>query len=237
MTAIINKQVPFFTVCITAYNYSQYIEEAIKSVVEQTYPYWKLVIVDDGSTDNTQEVVEPYLKNEKIEYIRQRNRGLPSARNTGIMNAKGHFMVFLDADDHIAAEYLESIVEEIEHHPHADVIYTDLQHYGNRTDTIRLNASISKETFRAFNPIAYCAAIRLPLLQEIGGYNPKFKLGWEDYSCWIELFLSGASFYHIPLPLFFYHKHGSSMIDTSFKPEAVEFSNKLLHDQYPELYD
>lgn len=226
-----------FTICITAYNYGQYISEAIKSVIEQTYEDWELLIIDDGSSDNTQEVVDSYLKHPKIKYLKQRNRGLPGARNTGIFHAAGDFFVPLDADDKIAPEYLESIAEEIKDHPDADIVYTDMQHYGDRQDTVRLTAPINKETFRAFNPIAYCVAIRLSILKEVGGYNPKFRLGWEDYSLSIELFLSGAHFYHVAIPLFFYHRHGTSMIDTSFKPEAAEFSNGLLRQQYPELYD
>jgi len=222
------------SIIIPAYNYANYIGEAIKACLNQVSPPHEIIVVNDGSPDDTDKAVQPYL--DKIIYIKQGNRGLPAARNTGIMNATGDFILLLDADDLISAFYLESIERTLESEPDADVVYCDLQHIGDRNDRVHLVAPLTKETFRAFNPLSYCSAIRRNALLECGGYNVKMVHGWEDYELWIELFLRGKKFVRIPEAHFYYRKHGNSMIDTSFKPEAVDYSEKLLHKLHPDLY-
>lgn len=82
-----------------AYNASPFIGEAIESVIQQTYAEWELIIVDDGSTDSTCGAVEPFLRDKRIRLIKQQNCGVSKARNTGICNASGQWIAFLDADD------------------------------------------------------------------------------------------------------------------------------------------
>jgi glycosyltransferase involved in cell wall biosynthesis len=88
-------------VIIPAFNTAKYLPFAIESVISQTFQDWEILLVDDGSTDNTAEVVAPYLERlgSKIKYIRQENRGLPAARNTAIKNSTTEFLALLDADD------------------------------------------------------------------------------------------------------------------------------------------
>ncbi len=88
---------PAVSVIIPAYNCSVYLPEAIESVLTQTYTDIEIIVVDDGSTDDTPEVVAPYL--DRIRYIRQSNKGLPAARNTGIRASGGEFVALLDGDD------------------------------------------------------------------------------------------------------------------------------------------
>jgi glycosyltransferase involved in cell wall biosynthesis len=93
------------TVVIPCYNQAHFLGEAIESVLEQTYPHYEIVVVDDGATDNTSEVASRYPG--KVRLIRQENRGLSGARNTGIRHSEGEYMVFLDADDRLLPEALE----------------------------------------------------------------------------------------------------------------------------------
>jgi glycosyltransferase involved in cell wall biosynthesis len=88
-------------VIIPAFNAAKYLPFAIQSVVSQTFDDWRILLVDDGSTDNTPEVVAPFLERlgPKLKYIRQNNRGLPAARNTAIRNSTAEFFALLDADD------------------------------------------------------------------------------------------------------------------------------------------
>ncbi|MCT7989011.1 glycosyltransferase family 2 protein [Laspinema olomoucense] len=85
------------SVIIPVYNGEVYIKQAIKSVFNQTYPHWELIVVDDGSTDNTRQVVEQY--GDKLRYLYQENQGVAAARNRGILEAKGELIAFLDQDD------------------------------------------------------------------------------------------------------------------------------------------
>ena len=96
---------PQTSVVIPAYNCAAFLPETLESVFAQTYRDLEIILVDDGSTDNTPAVVAPYLN--RINYIRQKNGGLPAARNTGIRAAKGEFIALLDADDSWMADKLE----------------------------------------------------------------------------------------------------------------------------------
>jgi len=90
---------PRVSVVITTYNYGLFLPEAIDSVLRQTFKDFEVIVVDDGSTDNTSEVILPYLSNPCLRYIRKENGGQASAKNRGIIESKGEFIAFLDADD------------------------------------------------------------------------------------------------------------------------------------------
>lgn len=92
---------PTFDIIIPAYNAAQYLSIAIESVVAQTFEDWRILLVDDGSTDNTSEIVASFAQQlgPKLQYIRQRNSGLPAARNTAIRHSSAEFLALLDADD------------------------------------------------------------------------------------------------------------------------------------------
>ena len=92
---------PKVDVIIPAYNAARYLPIAIESVVAQTFEDWRILLVDDGSTDNTAEVISPFIERlgPKLEYIKQKNKGLPAARNTAIRHSSAEFLALLDADD------------------------------------------------------------------------------------------------------------------------------------------
>ena len=100
-----------FSIIIPAYNAENSIQKSIDSILNQTYNNYEIIVVNDGSTDNTINLIE---KNSKIKIINQKNLGVSSARNTGIENAKGDFIAFIDADDYIEKNYLEEFNNIIE---------------------------------------------------------------------------------------------------------------------------
>lgn len=102
------------SVIIPAYNCAQYIIETIESVKAQTYPYIEIIIVDDGSTDNTLNIIRPYISNNSIKYFRQSNKGPSSARNRGILLSTGDVIAFLDADDHWLPDKLQQSIDFME---------------------------------------------------------------------------------------------------------------------------
>jgi GT2 family glycosyltransferase len=111
-----------------------------------------------------------------------------------------------------------------------------MTHYGDRSDNVILSSELSDDVFRSFNPLAYCSAIRVSALKEIGGWNVKYVHGWEDYELWVELWERGKKFIRIPEIHFYYNRHGESMIDTSYKPEAVEYSMGLMKRYHPGIF-
>ena len=119
------------SVIIPTYNREQTIERAVKSVLDQTYQDFELIIVDDGSTDHTREKVDAF-KSDKIRYIVQKNAGAAAARNTGIMQARGSVIAFQDSDDFWRPDKLEKQMKALEEND-ADIVFCKLlrHNYGN----------------------------------------------------------------------------------------------------------
>src|SRR3990172_7360951 len=115
---------PKVSVIIPTYNREKYIVETLQSVFEQTFTDYEVIVIDDGSTDNTSVVLKPYL--DRIVYIRKPNGGQGSARNVGIKKAKGEYIAFLDSDDLWLPEKLEIQVRYLDGHPEAGLVFTDM---------------------------------------------------------------------------------------------------------------
>jgi glycosyltransferase involved in cell wall biosynthesis len=113
---------PKVSVIIPAYNGDRFLVDAIESVFNQTYKNYEIIIIDDGSTDNTRTILEPYFN--KISYIYQTNQGVAAARNRGIKEAKGEYIAFLDQDDYFLPEKLEKQVEILDKKPHIGMVHS-----------------------------------------------------------------------------------------------------------------
>lgn len=113
------------SVVIPTYNCHMFIVEAIESVLMQTYNNFEILVVDDGSTDNTKMLLTNYIQNKLIKYIYQDNQGVSVARNTGITNSIGELIAFLDADDALLPHSLEKRVRAFELFPEAEIVFTD----------------------------------------------------------------------------------------------------------------
>lgn len=111
------------SVVIPTYNYGHYINESVDSVLGQTVLPYEIIIVDDGSTDNTEDLIsKDYNDNDKIKYIKKKNGGPASARNIGIKKALGEFVLLLDSDDKLELNAIELLTEKIEKFPRADMV-------------------------------------------------------------------------------------------------------------------
>ena len=96
------KKVPLFSIIIPIYNVEKYLVQCIESVLNQDYDDYELILVDDGSPDNCGEICDSYLnKNSNIRVIHKKNGGISDARNTGLKEAKGDYVIFIDSDDYI----------------------------------------------------------------------------------------------------------------------------------------
>ena len=124
-----------FSVIIPVYNGAKFIDNAIKSVFSQTNSDWELIVVNDGSKDNTEDVLKKYADNDKIRIINQENGGVSVARNTGYEVSKGEYIAFLDADDVWHNNHLEVMAELIQQYPTAGL-------YGTFTRTELVNGEI-----------------------------------------------------------------------------------------------
>jgi glycosyltransferase involved in cell wall biosynthesis len=130
--ALKSEQSPLVSVIIPSYNYGRFIAQAIESLLQQTYNSWEVLVVDDGSTDNTEEVVMGIAADEpRINYLHQDNARQAAARNNGIRHAKGDLFQFLDADDLIEPQKLEQQVAFLERHPDVDITYSGVRYFSS----------------------------------------------------------------------------------------------------------
>jgi len=111
------------SIVITVYNLENYIKECVDSAIRQSYPPFEILLIDDGSTDNSPQICDEYSKqNPNIRVIHKKNAGVSSARNTGIQNAIGDYIFFIDGDDYIADNTLQSFVDILDKNPQVDLI-------------------------------------------------------------------------------------------------------------------
>ena len=113
---------------IPCYNHGHFVHEAIESVFAQIYVNYEIIVIDDGSTDRTSEIVPLYRR---VQYIRQRNRGLSAARNRGIQESRGEYIVFLDADDRLLPQHFKVSLDFFQSHPDAGWVCGDFRFIGN----------------------------------------------------------------------------------------------------------
>lgn len=205
------------TISISSYNQQEYLSDAIESALAQTLPC-EVIVVDDGSTDHSLEIARAY----SVRVISQVNKGLSSARNTGLMNAVYDWVLFLDADDILMPECAERIIETIQD-THADVIGLSFREFGLRNTEIILMSNPTLEDFKTGNRLGYCSAIRKKKLLECGGYSPRMTTGYEDYALWFDLMKRGAKMVTIPEVLWHYRTKEKSMIH-----DAMAHHNELV---------
>lgn len=126
------KNSALVSVIIPTFNYGSFIGETISSVMAQTYPNWEIIIVDDGSTDNTKFTLAPFLQDQRIQYFYQKNAGLSAARNAGILLSKGEFVQFLDADDLISPSKIERQITHFSSGYEIGISYTAAYYFSDQ---------------------------------------------------------------------------------------------------------
>jgi glycosyltransferase involved in cell wall biosynthesis len=209
---------PLVTVIIPAYNYARYLPQAIGSVLSQTCPDFELVIVDDGSTDNTAEVVKPFLKADpRVRYTYQNNAGLSAARNTGIRQARTPFLAFLDADDEWEPAFLERCLETLRGLPesfglvgcrHVPIDVLGKQGEYSRRDT-RGSREISQRELILKNRFSPAVLAKRSAFDQAGGFEETLKSS-EDRDMWIRI-ASQMRVFYLDEPLVLKRAHTLNM--------------------------
>lgn len=194
------------SVIIPTYNREKYITKAVDSVLCQNYPNYEIIVIDDGSTDNTRLVLNAYA--EKIKYIYQQNAGVSAARNRGIKSAEGEWVAFLDSDDEWEENYLVSQIKRVEEVPHAVAhmsnamtIFRNGERRNLFSDTRLLDLFGDKQYFIIENPLCtiiryqswflQSSLIRKMDLFKIGLFNEKLSIA-EDIDVISRIALRGA---------------------------------------------
>lgn len=206
---------PKVSVIITAYNLMAYLPETINNVLQQTFTDFEVVVVDDGSTDNTAEWVAQ-VEDPRVRLISQSNMGLSGASNTGVLQAQGEYITFLDADDLWAKTKLAQQVEILDNCPEISVVYTWVTYINEAGES---TGRIVKATAEGYiwkklievNQIE-CGSvimIRRSCFDHVGLFDTNLKSYVPDWDMWLRLALD-YQFKVIPEPLVFYRQRYSS---------------------------
>ena len=208
------RQWPLVTVVIPSHNYARYVGDAVQSVLAQTYAPVEIIVVDDGSTDDTFQVLARF--GDRIRVLRLPGLGVAHARNAGLRAAMGEFVVFLDADDVLLPDALTAQVACLERCPDVDVVHGQWYSCNQRTGVVRL---VAKPEITG-DALAYMALgnvgaidaimIRRRALDEVGGFDSAISYT-ADWEMWFRLALHGYRFGYVSQPVAVYRVHGSGM--------------------------
>jgi glycosyltransferase involved in cell wall biosynthesis len=241
---------PIVSIIIPTYNYGKYIEETLDSIKSQTLIGWECIIIDDGSTDNTKQLVNQYIQNDKrFLYHYKKNAGLSAARNSGIKLAKGKYIQFLDADDLIENQKLDKQINILESIPYPAVIFGEYQKFyetkdgkqfeewseiaqlkNGRQDQFRMKL-IEKNRFPPCAPV-----FPLEIAKQIR-FDEKLT-SYEDWDYWLKLSeLIDFYYYKTPNSAALVRFHENSMSANTFRMvlNEIDVRNKLskkLQDKY-----
>lgn len=191
------------SIIITCYNYAEYVGEAIESVLGQTYKNIELIVIDDGSTDESVEKMNKYRKS--IRVVSRENRGVIYTRNEGVRLSNGKFTMQLDADDTLEPTYVDECVKAAEKDD-LDIVYTQAHLFG-RADFVTQHIDFDLEKLKHDN---YMHAASLVRKSKMGAdpYDEYLdRLGYEDWDVFLDMCLDGAKAGLVDKPLLNYRKH------------------------------
>jgi glycosyltransferase involved in cell wall biosynthesis len=235
------------SIIVPCYNQAQYLDEALMSVLKQTYENWECIIVNDGSPDSTEEVANVWIKKDtRFKYVFQKNGGLSSARNLGLDNSLGDYIQFLDSDDVLDSKKLELSLNEIAHNSSDESII--ISNFRMFVDNIDMSSNsyckLSTELF-TFKKVLFDWDLIFNIPIHCGLFQSSFFLNFrfpeelkakEDWYMWLRFFKKTSNIYFIDLPLAYYRSNPKGLTRESiFMLEnyikALSYVEKLLSEK------
>ena len=232
------------SVIMPCYNAASYVEEAISSVLQQTHPYTEIIVVDDGSSDGSPDIVKQFVEShpDRINLEHQNHQGPYPARNLGLRHARGNFIAFLDADDWWRKDCLEKLLVALKE-AEADLAYCGWQNVGERAhnrEPYVPPAYEEQDLVAAFLkgcpwPI-HAALVRRSVLDVVQGFSERC-FSSMDYDIWLRILAYTQNIVRVPEVLAFYRWHGSGQISATKWKQVVD-AVQVRHDfitQYPDM--
>ncbi|MHC4214239.1 MAG: glycosyltransferase, partial [Planctomycetota bacterium] len=227
------------SVIIPCYNQADYLPEAVKSIVKQSYKNWECIIVNDGSSDNTSDIAQQLIASYpeySIQFIDKPHSGVSDARNIGIEAAAGQWILPLDSDDMFDPTYMQKAMDIIESEPQVDIVSTNLQKFGSEQGQWEPD-EYSPKKIRYKNLLPYATVYRKQLWKKVGGYDGLLSdiKQPEDWSFWINCSRHNPIVKRIPEQLLQYRVHEQSVYHTMQKPFG-ELSLAFMVTRHSDLY-
>lgn len=227
------------SIIIPCYNQGIYLDECIESVKNQTYKNIEIIIVNDGSNDSYTLEVLDRIKNQygDIKIINTKNFGLSAARNTGITNSTGYYILPLDGDDKIEKTYIQKCVDVFNSQKDVDIVYCIARFFGTKKGIFGLRDFSIKNMLN--NNCVFCTAMyrRIDYNKTLG-YSEKMIYGFEDWEFWLQMIEKDKRFYRINEVLFYYRRKDVSMITKlSMQQEKIDKMRIQIYENHKELYE
>jgi len=213
------------SVVIPCFNHGEFLPEAVASVTGIKPDDVEIIVVDDGSTDERTRAEMDKLTAQGINVIRQENRGLAAARNTGILVSKAEYILPLDADNCLRPAYIEHGIRILDAKPEVGVVYGDAEYVGVRTGRWCIGP-FNPDRLLLGNYIDACAVYRRSIWEQNRGYDGTMPVqGFEDWDFWLGAVEHGWEFAYVPEVQFEYRVAKGSMIarNSAFKGQVEQF--------------
>lgn len=225
---------PIISIIVPCYNQAMYMRDALDSVLASTFQDWECVIVNDGSKDETLKIAKEYeQKDERFLVVDIPNGGLANARNVGIRHSHGKYILPLDSDDKIGEKYIELSVSYLDQHPDTKLVNCLCKYFGD-FDEIKQMPSYNYDALLWQNLFLASSVYRREDYDKTVGYNTNMRHGHEDWDFWLSLLKPDDKVYRIPEILFFYRKHGVSMVSGTNK--KLSETNRQLVLNHLDIY-
>ena len=190
---IVADNSPLVSIILPTYNCAAFLSHSIGTILSQTYNSYEIIVIDDGSTDNTKEVLYPFMQ--RIKYIRlEQNKGLPTARNIGIRSAQGKYIAFIDADDLWLPEKLQTDIEYFETHPEVSMVYSKHINIDEKGDDLGGNTkkqlpsgNIFTQLFSEQNFIITSSVVVRKEVFETTGLFDEQLFNCQDWDMWLRI--------------------------------------------------
>jgi predicted O-linked N-acetylglucosamine transferase (SPINDLY family)/predicted O-methyltransferase YrrM/SAM-dependent methyltransferase len=230
---------PLVSVVIPCCEQAHFLPEAVASVVAQTYENWEIIIVNDGSTDNTSEVVQQLIKlysHTKVKLVEKENGGLASARNAGIAVTKGEYILPLDADDKLDINSISHLVTIAVSQEEFCIAFGSYQMFGIEQKQVISVQLYSPENIKSFNMLHPSSLFPKEVWKLVGGYRTDMiAQGYEDWNFWLSCHQKNISFRGTKEITTYYRRHSNSMYLLESQPNHNKLYAELVLN-HPQLF-
>ncbi|MCT9015070.1 glycosyltransferase [Cupriavidus gilardii] len=228
---------PTVSIVVPCFNQERFIAECLESVLSQTYPDWECIVVDDGSTDGSGDVIEAFVKRDaRFTYVRKENGGVASARNTGFAKAIGEYFLPLDGDDKLHPHYLSSVMDCFVRYPETTLVHCRTKLFGAKNKLWRL-PSYSYERLLWRNMLVNSSVFRRAAFERSGGYSEEMVHGFEDWEFFIRLLDRDSVVKEVKRPLFYYRVSEKSRTNEQIQSGKIEQSMRLIYARNVPIYE
>ena len=203
---------PLISVMMPTYNNDKYIAQAIESIYAQNYSNIEIIVVDDGSTDNTKEIVKRY---KDIKYFYTEHKGIPFARNIALENSKGEYIAFLDSDDYWLPNKLNTQMQYFKEHPDCEIVFTKYENFFENEDITKNKIAVfEKNVEKTNNSCLETSVAKRNLFDKCGKFNENLQFG-EDSEYVYKISKNNIDIKHVINKKFYMRRlHGNNI---SFK--------------------